>query len=183
MLDEPTNHLDLDMRDALALALQDYAGAVVIVSHDRILLDKTVDEFWLLENHTLNQYAGDLDDYTRARGAALPGRSTAPDEKGSDTPDATAVSKKEIRQQRANQRASLKHLRDRIKRLEKQLESTTSKLSEVEAVLADSDTYASLPAEELDDLLARAGRYRNHLEQTEEDWLTASAELEAAEGR
>ncbi len=182
VLDEPTNHLDLDMRDALALALQDYAGAVVIVSHDRILLDKTVDEFWLLENHTLNQYAGDLDDYTKARGATLTDRSPAPDQKGSDTPDAIAVSKKEIRQQRANQRASLKHLRDQVKSLEKQLESTASKLSEVEAVLADGDTYASLPAEELDDLLARAGRYRNQLEKTEEDWLTASAELEAAEG-
>ena len=67
VLDEPTNHLDLDMRDALALALQAYSGAVIIVAQDRNLLTKIVDEFWLVENGSLATYRGDLEEYTASR--------------------------------------------------------------------------------------------------------------------
>jgi ATP-binding cassette, subfamily F, member 3 len=170
ILDEPTNHLDLDMRDALAFALQDYAGAVVIVSHDRILLDKTVDDFWVLENHTLRVYRGDLEEYTTARKAAVNGTTTTAD---------NSNSRKAMRQDRANQRASLKQLRDQVKRFEKDMEKQSKQLQEMEQLLADGDTYASMPKAELDELLAKAGKLRTKLEQTEEDWLEATAALEA----
>ena len=67
VLDEPTNHLDLDMRDALALALQAYAGAVLIVAHDRDLLEKIVDDLWVVQNGTLLTYEGNLEEYTAGR--------------------------------------------------------------------------------------------------------------------
>ncbi len=170
ILDEPTNHLDLDMRDALAFALQDYAGAVVIVSHDRILLDKTVDDFWILENHTLKVFQGDLQEYTTARKAMVNGTSGSV---------AASTSRKSQRQDRAKHRASLKHLRDEVKRLERDMEKQTSQLNALETQLADKDTYASLPKDELDDLLAKSGKLRAQLQHTEEAWLTASAELES----
>ena len=174
VLDEPTNHLDLDMRDALAMALQDYAGAVVMVSHDRDMLAKTVDEFWVLAAGRLNVYVGDLEDYTTANAVAS---GAAP---ASNT-DGTAPSRKSQRQQRATQRASIKHLRDNVRKLEREMDNIGAALTEVEARLADTDTYQSLPAAELDELLAAAGKHRARLEQVEEAWLAASAELEAAE--
>ena len=174
VLDEPTNHLDLDMRDALALALQDYAGAVVIVSHDRVLLDECVDEFWVIADGTMTAYQGDLADYTTSHGRnALP----ASDE----TIGAEAESKKQQRKLRADQRASVKHLRDRVSELERELDAAATRLAEVEGVLADTDTYQSLPAEELDELLAKAGRYRSRLEMVEEQWLEATTDLEQAQ--
>ena len=167
ILDEPTNHLDLDMRDALALALQDYAGAVVIVSHDRMMLDQTVDDFWVIDNHTLNVYRGDLKDYTTARkNEVTNGKSTNTD------------SRKGARQDRAKQRASLKQLRDEVRKLEKQMQREQTSLTALETKLADPEAYESLPASELDNLLAEAGKIRVSLAKTEEQWLEASTKLD-----
>jgi len=173
VLDEPTNHLDLDMRDALAFALQDYAGAVVIVSHDRALLDKTVDDFWVIENHKLAIFNGDLDDYTTARKASL-ARIDNP------SVDANSSSKKGLRQDRAQQRESLKHLRGEVRKLEKELETQTKALKVLEAKLAEPDIYQTLPAQELDSLLASAGKMRAALDNTEESWLNATTTLDEA---
>jgi ATP-binding cassette subfamily F protein 3 len=171
ILDEPTNHLDLDMRDALALALQDYTGAVIIVSHDRFMLDKTVDDFWVLENRQLLPYTGDLVQYTTARKTALAAASTTDD---------MPSSRKTMRQDRARQRASMKHLRDTARKLERDMEKQTLELQSLEQQLADTDTYQALPADELAALLARAGKLRVSLEQTEEAWLQATAALDQA---
>ncbi len=167
LLDEPANHLDLDMRDALALALQDYAGAVVIVSHDRMMLDKTVDDFWVIDNHTLEVYRGDLQDYTTARKNEVTSSKSA----NTDT-------RKGARQDRAKKRASLKQLRDEVRKLEKQMQREQASLTSLETRLADPEVYESLPASELDNLLAEAGRIRVSLEKTEEQWLEASNELD-----
>jgi ATP-binding cassette, subfamily F, member 3 len=167
ILDEPTNHLDLDMRDALALALQDYAGAVVIVSHDRMMLDKTVDDFWVIDNHTLEVFRGDLQDYTTAR------KNEVTSGKGANTD-----SRKGARQDRAKQRASLKQLRDEVRNLEKQMQREQASLTELETKLADPQVYESLPASELDDMLAKAGKIRVSLGKTEERWLESSTRLD-----
>ena len=171
VLDEPTNHLDLDMRDALALALQAYDGAVIIVAHDRNLLDKIVDEFWLIEHGALSTYRGDLDDYTASRqeDAAI----TAPVSK------ATVNSRKKQRQQRAANRQSLHNLRSQVKKLEQQIERGSAQLKALESKLADQDTYQLMPADELSELLSRAAAERKNLELLEERWLSVSAELEA----
>lgn len=168
ILDEPTNHLDLDMRDALAMALQSYEGAVVIVSHDRALLEKSVDDFWLLRDGRLTVFEGDLDDYGHLEHAAS----------GQEKKSKSGQSKKEERQARAQQRASEQALRKTIGRLERTIEQTTSRLSAIENKLADKNTYDQLPPAELDDLLKDAGRLRQRLEQAEEEWLEASQILE-----
>ena len=171
VLDEPTNHLDLDMRDALALALQAYSGAVIIVAHDRNLLEKIVDEFWLIENGSLTTYRGDLDDYTESRQqqAAL----TAPTSKGA------VNSRKRQRQERAAARKSEQDLRKTIKQLERDIEKGAVTLTTLETTLADKETYAQMPAEDLNALLAEAAAARKNIEALEEAWLSVSSKLEA----
>ena len=168
VMDEPTNHLDLDMRDALALALQAYSGAVIVVAHDRSLLEKIVDELWLVEAGGLCLYSGDLEDYTAAK-------------KGS--PDGTNASgsvakKKNQRQERAAARASVANLRSEVKHLDKKMAAAADELLAVETVLADKNTYDTLPADELKTLMSKAHKLRRQLEETEERWLLASEQLE-----
>ncbi|HAH80113.1 MAG TPA: ABC transporter ATP-binding protein [Gammaproteobacteria bacterium] len=171
VLDEPTNHLDLDMRDALALALQAYSGAVIIVAHDRNLLEKIVDEFWLIEDGSLKTYRGDLDDYTESRQqqAAL----TTPTSKNA------VNSRKRQRQERAAVRKSEQDLRKTIKQLERDIEQGAAALKSLEATLADKDTYAQMPADDLNALLAEAAAARKNIETLEEAWLAVSSKLEA----
>lgn len=171
VLDEPTNHLDLDMRDALALALQAYSGAVIIVAHDRNLLEKIVDEFWLIEDGSLKTYRGDLDDYTESRQqkAAL----TTPISKNA------VNSRKRQRQERAAVRKSEQDLRKTIKQLERDIEQGAAALKSLEATLADKDTYAQMPADDLNALLAEAAAARKNIEALEESWLAVSSKLEA----
>ena len=171
VLDEPTNHLDMDMRDALAMALQDFTGAVVIVSHDRSLLSKTVDELWVLNAQNLSVLSGDLDDYVSL---------SVQQSVNNEATAAPESSRKSQRQQRAQQRQALKQLRDKVRALEQDIESCSTELRQMEAQLADSDTYQNMEPDALDELLARAGRRRSRLEQLEEDWLHASDALERA---
>ncbi len=182
VLDEPTNHLDLDMREALGLALQDYAGALLLVSHDRSLLKRTVDELWLVADGRVTTYDDDLDSYTASIGAGRGGAA------GNGTADRGAAQRpsqpdrREARRQAAEQRRAQKPLKDRVRKLEKDMERLTGQLQAVEHRLADPEIYNSLPADELDALLADAGRLRRELEQAEEGWLEATEALEAAAG-
>ncbi|MEQ8860645.1 MAG: ATP-binding cassette domain-containing protein [Pseudomonadales bacterium] len=165
VLDEPTNHLDLDMREALSLALQDYTGALLLVSHDRSLLKRSVDELWLVENGTVSTYGDDLDSYTSSRQSGSGRRPAQHD-------------RREERRSAAEQRRREKPLRDQIRQQEREMESVGKRLEAVEARLADPQVYQNLPAEELDALLAESGRLRRTLEIAEEGWLLASAQLE-----
>ena len=180
VLDEPTNHLDLDIRDALALALQDYSGAVIIVSHDRSLLEKTIDDFWLVSDGRVSRFEGDLDDYTNFK--KIPASNlSARDESNAQhlTGDDAIASRKNQRQERARQREARQSLRKQVRTLEKDLDKTMAKLQEMEATLADSETYQTMAPDDLDTLLARAEKYRTRVEVIEEQWLEASAALEA----
>ena len=172
VLDEPTNHLDLEMREALALALQDYAGALLLVSHDRSLLRRAVDEFWLVEGGRLASFAGDIDAYaeSRLRRSEPPSSERAPE-----------TNRKALRQAAAAQREAAKPLRAKLRHLEKEMDQIGVELREVESRLADGDVYRSLPPEELDDLLSAAGRLRKRLDATEQAWLSATEALEALE--
>jgi ATP-binding cassette subfamily F protein 3 len=171
VLDEPTNHLDLDMRDALVLALQNYAGALVMVSHDRSILSRTVDDFWLLQGGRLQMYTGDVETYAQTQGATQPAAEIAEPVK--------APNRKVARAQAAEQRAAVKPLRDRIRKLEKQVETFQAELKDIETRLADPEIYRSMPAEELDTLLRRSGRLRHKIEEAENQWLAESEALEA----
>ena len=170
VLDEPTNHLDLDMRDALAMALQDYEGAVVIVSHDRVLLEKTVDEFWLIDQGQVTVYDGDMTDYQNLN---LSQPKKAEERKPSHD-------KKAQRQARAANRQALNQQRKALGKLESEMTELTAALQAIEVQLADKETYDTLPAEELDKLLRHAGKLRSQLEATETEWLAAAEALEAS---
>ena len=178
VLDEPTNHLDLDMREALGLALQDYGGALLLVSHDRSLLKRTVDELWLVADGRVTTYDDDLDSYTASIGAGR-GRA-AGDQSPAQRP--AQPDRREARRQAAEQRRAQKPLKDRVRKLERDMERLTGQLKAVELRLADPELYNSLPADELDALLADAGRLRRQLEQAEEGWLEATEALETAAG-
>ena len=168
VLDEPTNHLDLDMRDALAMALQEFNGALIIVAHDRSLLTRTVDEYWLVENGTVDRLTSDLSGYTRTHNPAAqpPVDEPARRDRKAERRAAAALREKE------------KPLRDELSGLEKDIEKAGAALQTTEARLADPDTYNGLPPDELDGLLKEAGRLRQKKERLETAWLEKSEVLE-----
>lgn len=173
LLDEPTNHLDLDMREAIVMALQDFEGAIVVVSHDRHLLSSTTDEFYLVAHGKVQPFDGDLEDYyqwlqqdsrqTNANNAA----NTAP-----------AVQRKDQKRLEAELRNVLRPLKQKIEKLEQQQEKLTSALSKLEQQLSESTIYEADNKAELNKLLTEQARFSAELEKTEEDWFHVQDELE-----
>ncbi len=173
LLDEPTNHLDIDTREALAEALQDFAGAVVIVAHDRALLRSCCDAFHLVQDGRVREYDGDLDDYARlvlARDA-----NAAPDG------GRAANSRRSERRERADQRARLAPLRKELLRLEARMTALGDERAALERELLDPATYAGNDKARITDLTARRGRLAAELETVEEAWLEAQQSIDAAE--
>lgn len=176
LLDEPTNHLDLEVRDSLNFALQSYEGAVVLVSHDRYLLNNTADTFWWVHDGRVTEYSGDLDDYFQM---LLKQPETL---KRRDTDDAApTVDKKTLRQQKAAERERLKPLMRKLKKVETELDRAQHRLSEIEHQLADTTLYQEDQKDTLQARLKEQGECRDILETLEQEWLTLSEELEAAE--
>jgi ATP-binding cassette, subfamily F, member 3 len=177
LLDEPTNHLDLDMRHALLVALQDFGGAVAIVSHDRALLRGACDRFLLVAHGAVTAFDGDLEDYAAwlARGGA--------DSPAGDAGDAgaPAPSRREQRRLQAEARNRLTPLRAEQRKLEGLLERLTAERSDIESRLADPATYAPASAAEQRRLSARHGELAREIATLEERWLEVAATLEAAE--
>ncbi len=175
LLDEPTNHLDLEMRLALTMALQDFAGAVLVVSHDRHLLKSTTDEFLLVADGRIQPFDGDLDDYARwlvdYRARQAP----------ASTPAAgagTGTDKRAQRQAAAALRQQLAPHKREAEKLEKELGTLHEKLSAVEARLGDSGLYEASRKDELRDLLAEQARLKAREGELEEKWLEALELLE-----
>ncbi len=173
LLDEPTNHLDLEMRCALTLALQRFEGAVLLISHDRHLLRATVDEFWLVDNHQITPFDGDLDSYRQW----LSDKGKADNLEPSSKTDAN--SKKLQRQQAAQQREALKPLRQKLKKAEQQLEKLQSELDDLEETMAEEHFYSGEQSD-IEATLKRQGELRQQLDEQEEEWLQLSETLEAA---
>jgi len=183
LLDEPTNHLDLEMRHALTMALQDFEGAVIIVSHDRHLLRNTVNEFLLVADGKVSEFDGDLEDYykwllqERQKQAAVEEK-YAPDNQGNN--GESKVDKKAQRQQSAAQRQQLKPLTNKLKNLESQMEKLQSKLTDIETQLGDSSIYDDKNKAKLQQLLLDQANIQQQLNEAEENWLLLSEEIEAA---
>ena len=174
LLDEPTNHLDLDMREALAVALQDFAGAMVIVSHDRHLLRVTTDRLLLVSDGRLSVFQGSLDDYpawlaARERGAA----------RGRDG-EAAGLSARERRRQAAEARRRLAPWRRRASEAEAALERLEARRREIEAQLADPALYVDERRDELRALVAEQAANARERERCEAAWLAATEVLEQA---
>lgn len=175
ILDEPTNHLDIDSRNALIAALNDFSGAVILISHDRHLIEATADRLWLVRDGTVANYDGDLEDY---RGLIVGGpkpKDDKPRVNGSDE----ALSKADQRKANADRRASLAPLRKKIN----EIESLTGKLEKViqalDAELADPALYEKAPAKAAQRAKERADAVEK-LAAAEEQWLELSAEYEEA---
>ncbi|MBL4638825.1 MAG: ABC transporter ATP-binding protein [Gammaproteobacteria bacterium] len=174
LLDEPTNHLDLEMRLALTLALQDFEGALVVVSHDRHLLRTVADDLWLVSDGQAKVFDGDLDDYRQWL--------ITKDKPVKTATTATTVSnKKGGRQAAAAQRQKLQPLRNVVKKAEQQMDKLQTKLSAVEETLADGSLYEDSNKEKLKALLLDQAAVKSELEQTESDWFEASEALETAQ--
>ncbi len=179
LLDEPTNHLDLDMREALVIALQEFEGAMVLVSHDRHLLASTVDEFWLVADGCVQPYDGDLDDYAswlKERQKAQQATSTT-QTLASDT-NAPKVDKKQDRKEAAEQRERLRPLKQKVQKLEKEMEKLGAELATVEALLGDASIYETDQKAKLQQALQQQGSLKSRLAEIEEEWLLLSDELE-----
>ncbi len=182
LLDEPTNHLDLEMRLALTMALQEFSGAVVVVSHDRHLLKSTTDEFLLVADGKMEAFDGDLDDY--ARWLVEYRQRTAPVSNAPVNPDKT--DKKAQRQAAAALRQQLAPHKRQAEKLEADLGKVHTELAKVEASLGDSGVYEAARKDELRDLLARQAQLKGREAELEEAWRealevleTMQAELEA----
>jgi len=170
ILDEPTNHLDLEARQTLASALQQYQGAVILVSHDRMMLSACCEQFLLVNNGRVSVYEDSLDDYIQAIHQA-----------GYDRQDSDARSsgdKKNRRQQRAAQRALLKPLTNKVRRLEQELEKLNQQLQQLNQQLTDPDIYQPEQKQQLLTLQKKTTELKKTIPEIEEDWLIASAELE-----
>jgi ATP-binding cassette, subfamily F, member 3 len=175
ILDEPTNHLDIDSRAALIEAINDYAGAVVLISHDRYLIEACADRLWLVADGTVSPFDGDLDDYRRKVLADGEMASGAPRDRsrGDGRPSRT-----EVRRAAAQMRAELAPLRQRIARAEAEIGRLTRELKNLDAALTRPELYAD-PVRATDLAKARA-QAADALAAAETDWLAASTEYEMA---
>ena len=175
LLDEPTNHLDLDMRHALTLALQSFQGALIVVSHDRSLLEATTDSFLLIEQGRLKTFDGDLEDYRRYRlaqenAAAAPAASS----QNQNRTDAKRV-EAQIRQEKARLG---KPLQQKISQAEKEIAALSEIQTACEAFLAQEDAYSDANKTKLQQTLAQLAETKVKLEKQEENWLAWQEELE-----
>jgi ATP-binding cassette, subfamily F, member 3 len=174
LLDEPTNHLDLEMRHALSIALQDYQGAIILVSHDRHLLRTVTDQFLLVGEGQLQAFDGDLEDYRLWLSERKKG-----EEKTADDSTAT-VSRKDQRKHDADRRQKHKPLLDALKKAEQAVEKFHNEQRRLEFELAEPALYSESEKDKLKLLLARKVEVDKALDAAEADWMEAEERLEAA---
>ncbi len=176
LLDEPTNHLDLEMRHALSVALQEYEGAIVLVSHDRHLLRSVTDQLLLVADGSVRPFDGDLDDY---RNWLAEQKKEAPEQ--TITEMQATVSRKDQRKAEAERRKRLKPLMDALKNAERQVARYHQLQQQLEQELADPELYSDQNKERLKQLLVSKAEVDTALEQAEADWMEAEEQLERAE--
>jgi ATP-binding cassette subfamily F protein 3 len=201
LLDEPTNHLDLEMRQALSVALQDYAGAVVLVSHDRHLLRTVADDFYIVHAGRAQPFDGDLEDYAQWLADDDRDRNRTPRRERDGDPSAAAAvqvetgserepagqreaqsaeARKQRKREDAERRNRLSPLKAEVTRCEQELERLAQETAGLQVRLADPDLYLDDNRERLRELLRKQGELARATEQTEAAWLQASEQLEAA---
>lgn len=183
ILDEPTNHLDMDTRDALDMALQDFEGALILVTHDKHLLTSIADQFWWMHDGKVSLYHGDLESYLQARLKAIKetqvhARSVAVE--GGASP---VANKKQQRQQNAHLRKQLdkkiKPLQQSINKLEKQLEAAQAELSALHSLMEDGSIYGPDNKQTLTDTIKRQAEVESLIEEVEMAWLEQQEQVEA----
>ncbi|MGI9381629.1 MAG: ribosomal protection-like ABC-F family protein [Methyloligellaceae bacterium] len=178
ILDEPTNHLDVDSREALIHALNAYDGAVILISHDRHLLETCADRLWRVAGGTVAPYEGDMESYRADCLAERSGRAKA----AVGSPNGSAGgrgNRKDARRQAAEARAALAPLRRHVKETEARIGALTEKLDRIDTELGDTGLYDRDP-DRAQRLVRERGALARELEEAEAAWLAASEALEAA---
>lgn len=176
LLDEPTNHLDLEMRQALVMALQDFEGAIILIAHDRYLLESCVDEFLLVGQGRVSDFSGDIDDYQQWLNDDK--KQTISEASVSKSVSPT-IDKKQQRQQQAELRKKAAPLKKQVEKLNKQMESWQQELDEVESILAEGSIYQSGDKATLEKLLKQQASLSSHLEEAEMEWLDLEEKIDA----
>ncbi|KAF1029714.1 MAG: putative ABC transporter ATP-binding protein YheS [Burkholderia plantarii] len=181
LLDEPTNHLDLETRDALTMALAQFEGTLIVVSHDRHLLRATTDQFMLVASHRLQPFDGDLDDYrdwllqhaAEQRAAA---RGDA------DAAGSAAPNRRDLKRQEAEARQRLSHLKKplttKLAKLEKEMDTLNAEKARLDGFVADPASYEAERKSELTETIRKLGDVNARLEALELDWLDLQEQLE-----
>jgi ATP-binding cassette, subfamily F, member 3 len=181
ILDEPTNHLDIDSREALAQALNDYEGAIIIISHDRHLIEACADRLWVVRDGTVINYDGDIETYQRQ---LLEERDTSRRGEAKDDVAAAEASQKlrrgDERRVAAERRAQVAPLRRTMQRAEAEVERLNAAIEKIDLQLADPALYETDPGKAQQLSISR-GKLGKELEAAEEAWLEATEAFEAAE--
>jgi len=172
ILDEPTNHLDIDAREELLVALNDFEGAVVLVSHDRRLIEGTVDRLLLVADGKVEPFDGDLDDYRRflLSGESVPTRREEP---------APKISKEDARREAAEKRKALRPLKEKVEIVEHQIADLNKEIAKYDKALADPLIFTQDRAKAASVSKKRAEAQRK-LEAAETRWLALNEEYETA---
>ena len=174
ILDEPTNHLDIDSRTALMEAINDYEGAVILVSHDRFLIEACADRLWLVADETVTPFDGDMDDYRRL---VLAGETDVAARASGEAAD--RATKVEDRRLAAERRRASVPLRKRVEAVEARIARLSEAVKKIDAVLADGRAFKTDPVKARG-LASMRGDAAAALAAAEEEWLALSGELEGA---
>jgi len=176
LLDEPTNHFDIEMREALSLALQDYDGAVLLVAHDKNLMESVVDEFWLVNDGQVNPFEGNLQDYQKWLNENRWGAAVKADTKDKVH---SAQSKKEQKRIQAELRQQKAPLTNRLKKVDQQIAKLQTENQKLDELLADNDLYNDANKEKMTKTLDRSSQVKTELDELEEEWLELTEKIEA----
>jgi len=175
LLDEPTNHLDLEMRQALVLALQDFNGAIILIAHDRYLLESCVDEFYLVANGQVSEFSGDIDDYQQWLNDDKKFTLKATKEPSNNE---STVDKKQQRKQQAELRKLAAPLKKQAQQFENKIHQWQQALTEIETTLGNSDIYQAENKARLSQLMKQQGKLKQDIEENEIHWLELEEKIE-----
>jgi ATP-binding cassette subfamily F protein 3 len=177
ILDEPTNHLDIDSRRALLEAINDYRGAVLIIAHDRALLEMVADRFWIADNGTIKPFDGDMDDY--AKYVIEKAKTATKGDGGQVKKEAGGLNARELRQARAAARIKLAPLKAKVDELMKKIEAKSAKIAEIDTLLADKNLYLEFPEKAVTHSKTKSNLVLDK-ETLEIKWLEAAESYEIA---
>lgn len=181
ILDEPTNHLDLDMRHALIMALQDFDGAVVLVSHERQLISAVCDDLLLVHAGKCSDFSGDLQDYAKWLREARQQQSQSQQQTLVTTDKVQKVDKEAQRKEAARRREMTRPIRKHMEKIEAQIEKLQVHLQDIESALADAALYDAARKDDLLKLMTEQTNDKTRLEQAEEQLLALMMQLEELE--
>lgn len=175
ILDEPTNHLDIDSREQLVLALNDFEGAVILIAHDRHLIEATMERLWLVKDGTVKTYDGDMDDYRND----ILGISKPKEVKQAPKDNSSTKSKNDQRKASAEKRAELAPLRKQIQEQEALMERLQKLIARLDETMADPELYTKSPDKAAEKAKERADAV-SRLDDAESRWLKLSDEYDTA---